>query len=65
MLTCMADSTATDRPARASERFAALLGLPAPAPFTEQQEADYQRWMDQGDADLAVLIACRREPNAA
>jgi hypothetical protein len=61
----IADSTPAERPARASERFANLVGLPAPAPFSAEQEAAYQQWMDDGDADLAAIIARRREPNAA
>lgn len=46
-------------PRRASDRFAALLGRPAPEPLTAEQEADYRRWMFEGDAALSALIARR------
>ena len=48
---------------RASARFAAMLGKPAPV-FTPEFEAEYRAWMDAADRDLAELIA-RRNRSAA
>ena len=49
---------------RASVRFARLVGLPEPSPWTAEQEADYQRWMDDGDTQLEHVIARRRQSAA-
>lgn len=45
---------------RASVRLARVLGLPEPAPWTEEQQAAYRRWMDDGDAQLDAVIARRQ-----
>lgn len=50
---------------RASERFAALLGLPAPAPLTADEEAAYHARMRAADEELAAVIARRHAPRAA
>jgi len=57
----MADSSVP----RASERFAALAGLPAPAPLTADEEAAYHARMRAADDELAAVIARRQPPRAA
>lgn len=42
---------------KASVRWARLLGLPEPKPFTAEQEAAYQRKMDEADAAIAARLA--------
>jgi hypothetical protein len=58
----------TDQPTpatgRASQRFAELVGLPAPQRLTDDDEAAYQRWMQAGEDALAEVIA-RRAQRAA
>jgi hypothetical protein len=53
----MADGTDTWQPA--SARLARGLALPAPKPLTDDEERAYQTWMDDGDAQLATVIAHR------
>ncbi len=53
------------RPLNAAERFAELIGLPKPAPFTPEEEAAYQEWMADGDRRLAESIARRISSSAA
>jgi hypothetical protein len=56
----------TARVPRASERFAALLGLPTPAaPLTADEEAAYHARMRAADDELAAVIARRHIPRAA
>jgi hypothetical protein len=43
-----------------SRRLAALLGLPEPKPFDEDQEQAYQRWLADGDAQVEQILARRR-----
>lgn len=38
---------------QAVTRLCAAIGKPLPAPLTPGQEADYERWMDDGDAAVA------------
>lgn len=52
------------RPLRASERFAALIGIPVP-PWTEQDEARFQDKMAAADADLFARIDRRASGQSA
>ncbi len=60
----MEQDTTPARAKNAAERFAELVGLPKPAPFTPEEEAAYQEWMADGDRRLAETIA-RRISSAA
>ncbi|BCJ65109.1 hypothetical protein GCM10009779_64560 [Polymorphospora rubra] len=39
----------------ASQRLAAALGRPAPAPLTAEEAAEWERIQDQADAELSEL----------
>ncbi|MEU4620479.1 hypothetical protein AB0G04_10950 [Actinoplanes sp. NPDC023801] len=47
-----------------SQRLAAILGLPEPAPLTEEQERAFREKMRRTDDEVAAIIA-RRKRRAA
>ncbi|MDI6105106.1 hypothetical protein QLQ12_41630 [Actinoplanes sp. NEAU-A12] len=59
------DADQSQPPPRPSQQLAALLGLPEPEPFTEEEERAFERWMDEGDAQQEAIIARRRQQRAA
>ncbi|GAA2692179.1 hypothetical protein [Actinoplanes palleronii] len=60
----MTDDIQPEKSQSISERLCELLGLPAPKPFTEEQEAAYQKWL--GDTDrLVAEMKARRESKTA
>ncbi|BAL89043.1 hypothetical protein AMIS_38230 [Actinoplanes missouriensis 431] len=48
----------------ASVRWARILGIPDPKPFTPEEEAAYQRWMDDGDAQVEAMVRRRQQSPA-
>ncbi|KUL28829.1 hypothetical protein ADL15_30480 [Actinoplanes awajinensis subsp. mycoplanecinus] len=54
------ENTSSDRSMSVSEELCAALGLPPPKPFTEEQEAAYQKRLRDIDEQLAAMKA-RRE----
>jgi hypothetical protein len=47
-----------------SQRLAAMLGLPEPKPFTEEEERAFREKMRRADDEVAAIIA-RRKHRAA
>ncbi|KUL28828.1 hypothetical protein [Actinoplanes awajinensis] len=59
----MTDDIQPEKSQSISERLCEILGLPAPKPFTEEQEAAYQKWLGSIDEQVAVMKA-RRDSRA-
>ena len=55
------DLPVTDRPMRASEKLAAILGLPPPRPLTAEERAAYEAKLSDGDAQVAAIRAGRTQ----
>ncbi|WP_157441697.1 hypothetical protein [Actinoplanes awajinensis] len=51
----------TDQQMSVAEELCAFLGLPRPKPFTEEEEAAYQKWLDDGDRQVEEWRARRRQ----
>ncbi|MFC4068441.1 hypothetical protein [Actinoplanes subglobosus] len=47
-----------------SRRLAAVLGLPEPKPFSEEEERAYQQWLADGDAQVEEILTRRRRQAA-